>query len=53
MNLDLVLSVAVMLIGLIVLLVQRRFNELVWGCFIVGLLAVLLRFGGSISLHAG
>ncbi len=53
MNLDLVLSVAVMLVGLIAMLVQRRFSEITYVCFAVGLLAVLLRFGGSISLHAG
>ena len=49
MSLYLATSILVFLIGLIVLCVQRRFNEIWHGMFLAGLIAVLLQFAG----HAG
>lgn len=42
-------ALLVFLVGLIVLCVQRRFNE-IWGSmFLAGLIALLLLFGGHIT----
>ncbi len=53
MNLSFALSIACFLVGLIVLLIQRRFNEVFGGLFLGGLIAALLEFGGHASLHIG
>ncbi len=53
MTISFALAVAVMLVGLIVLCVQRRFNEIWWGMFLAGLIACLLAFGGTASLRIG
>lgn len=53
MDISLGLAVAVMLAGLIVMLIQRRFNEVVYVMFAMGLLAVLLKFAGHAALHIG
>ncbi len=53
MTLTLALSVAVMLAGLIALLIQRRFNEILGSMFLGGLVAALISFGGSAVLHLG
>lgn len=47
------LAVLVMLVGLVVLLVQRRWNEVWSAMFLAGLIACLLRFAGHASLHIG
>lgn len=53
MNISLGLALAVFLVGLIVLCVQRRFNE-IWSIMcLAGLIAVLLTLGGHASLHIG
>ncbi len=53
MDISLGLAVAVMLVGLIVMLIQRRFAEIVYVMFAMGLLTVLLKFAGRAALHIG
>ncbi len=49
MTLSLGLALVVMLVGLIVLIVQKRINE-IWGSmFLAGLIVVLLSFGGHFT----
>ncbi len=53
MTISLTVSVFVMLVGLIILCVQRRFNEIFWGLFLGGLIAVLIQLGGAAALRLG
>lgn len=53
MNLSFGLSVAVMLAGLIVMAMNKRWAEIAYVAFAMGLLATLLRMAGSASLHIG
>lgn len=53
MNVSFGLALAVFLVGLIILCVQRRFNEIWYGLFLAGLIALLLTVGGHASLSIG
>jgi hypothetical protein len=53
MNISFMLAIAVMLVGLISMILNKRFAEIFYICFAMGLLATLLRFAGSASLHIG
>lgn len=53
MTISLGLALAVFLVGLIVLLVQRRFNDIWHIMCLAGLIAVLLTIGGHASLVIG
>lgn len=53
MDISVGLAVIVMLVGLIVMLINRRFAEIVYVMFAVGLLAVLLKFAGHAALRIG
>ncbi len=51
MNIQFAVAVAVMLLGLVYLLAARKFYEVFYAAWAMGLLASLLRFGGEASLH--
>lgn len=53
MDISFGLAVAVMLIGLVAMVMAKRWNEIFYICFAMGLLAVLLKFAGHASLHVG
>ncbi len=46
-----VLSLFCLLVGLVILCIQKRWNELTGGLYLAGLIAVLLQFAGYASLH--
>lgn len=53
MNLSLGLAVAVMVVGLVVMCIQKRWNDITYIMFFAGLLAVLMRFAGEATLRIG
>lgn len=53
MTLSFGLALAVFLVGLIVLCVQRRFNDVWYIMCLAGLIAVLLTLGGHATLSIG
>lgn len=53
MNLTFGLPVAVMLAGLIVMAMNKRWAEIAYIAFAMGLLATLLKVAGSAGFHLG
>lgn len=53
MNLSFGLSVAVMLAGLVMMAINKRWAEIAYIAFAMGLLATLLKMAGVASLHIG
>lgn len=55
MDISFGLALAVMLVGLVAMIINRRWAEIFYICFAMGLLAVLLKFAGraALSLHGG